>query len=226
MRLLVIDTALATCAAAVYDAQADEMLAFESVAMERGHAEALMPMITRVMDTARIDFAEIDRVAVTVGPGSFTGLRVGISAARGIALACGRPAVGVSTLAAFAAPCIAEDLAQKTIAAIDARHGHAYMQVFGENGYTELNASYVPLRQALDYVGGEVHLTGNLAHDIAAMWPEGEPAPFTMRAAAAPDLAWIGRLGQAADPETAPAKPLYLKPPDAKPQGETHVARR
>ena len=77
--------------------------------MARGHAEALMPLIARVMDLADIEFADLDRIAVTTGPGSFTGLRVGISAARGIALAAGKPAVGLSTLAGFAAPLIAED---------------------------------------------------------------------------------------------------------------------
>ena len=72
--------------------------------MVRGHAEALMPLIARVMDAAALGFAELDRIAVTTGPGSFTGLRVGIAAARGIALAAGKPAVGLTTLAAFAAP--------------------------------------------------------------------------------------------------------------------------
>src|SRR6478752_197024 len=124
MRLLAIDTALSACAAAVFESDTDEMLAYESIPMERGHAEALMPLIARVMDHARVEFRELGRVAVTVGPGSFTGLRVGISAARGIALACSCPAVGVSTLAAYAAPCIAEALANKTIPVIDARHDH------------------------------------------------------------------------------------------------------
>ena len=66
--------------------------------MSRGHAEALMPLIARVMDLAEAEFAGLDRIAVTTGPGSFTGLRVGISAARGIALASGKPAVGLTTL--------------------------------------------------------------------------------------------------------------------------------
>ena len=76
----------------------------ESQPMVRGHAEALMPLIARVMERAGLDFAALDRIAVTTGPGSFTGLRVGIAAARGIALAAGKPAVGLTTLAAFAAP--------------------------------------------------------------------------------------------------------------------------
>ena len=69
--------------------------------MARGHAEAIMPLLARVMDLAEIDFANLDRIAVTTGPGSFTGLRVGIAAARGIALAAGKPAIGLSTLVAL-----------------------------------------------------------------------------------------------------------------------------
>src|SRR3954469_6614327 len=104
MRVLAIDTALGACAAAVLDSTAGAILASESLAMARGHAEAVMPLIARVMDAAEIEFSELDRIAVTAGPGSFTGLRVGISAARGIALASQKPAIGLSTLSAFAAP--------------------------------------------------------------------------------------------------------------------------
>ena len=104
MRVLAIDTALEACSAAVLDTDRGGITASESVAMARGHAEAVMPLIARVMDLAEIEFADLDRIAVTTGPGSFTGLRVGIAAARGIALAAGKPAIGLSTLAAFAAP--------------------------------------------------------------------------------------------------------------------------
>ena len=89
MRLLAIDTALEACSAAVLDTAGGGIVAQESQAMTRGHAEALMPLIQRVMKAARLDFSELDRIAVTVGPGSFTGLRVGIAAARGIGLAAG-----------------------------------------------------------------------------------------------------------------------------------------
>src|SRR5438552_12351237 len=84
MRVLAVDTALGACAAAILDSGAGAILASESLGMLRGHAEAIMPLIARVMDAARCEFAELDRIAVTVGPGSFTGLRVGISAAREI----------------------------------------------------------------------------------------------------------------------------------------------
>ena len=104
MRVLAIDTALEACSAAVFDTDRGGITASESVAMARGHAEAVMPLLARVMDLAEIEFANLDRIAVTTGPGSFTGLRVGIAAARGIALAAGKPAIGLSTLAAFATP--------------------------------------------------------------------------------------------------------------------------
>src|SRR5688572_15787898 len=135
MRVLAIDTALEACSAAVLDTE-NGMLAAESLPMARGHAEALMPLIARVMAEANTPFGDLDRVAVTTGPGSFTGLRVGISAARGIALASGKPAFGLTTLAAFAAPYIAGDDTLSLAVAIDARHEHVYLQVFGPGGRT------------------------------------------------------------------------------------------
>ncbi|HWX83558.1 MAG TPA: tRNA (adenosine(37)-N6)-threonylcarbamoyltransferase complex dimerization subunit type 1 TsaB, partial [Xanthobacteraceae bacterium] len=120
MLILAIDTALGACAACVLDTGADRLIARESLAMKRGHAEALMPMIARVMEQSGLSFSALDRIAVTTGPGSFTGLRVGLSAARGIALAAGRPAVGVTTLTAYAAPVVSEHGEHPVIAAIDA----------------------------------------------------------------------------------------------------------
>jgi tRNA threonylcarbamoyladenosine biosynthesis protein TsaB len=90
MRVLAIDTALEACSAAVLDTEQGGISARESLPMVRGHAEALLPLIARVMDSAGLEFAALDRIAVTTGPGSFTGLRVGIAAARGIALAAGK----------------------------------------------------------------------------------------------------------------------------------------
>src|SRR2546421_12154005 len=104
MRVLAIDTALAACSVAVFDAQRGAFLAVESLEMLRGHAEALLPLVARVMQQAQTRFVDLHRIAVTTGPGSFTGLRVGISAARAIALATGLPAGGVTTLEAYAAP--------------------------------------------------------------------------------------------------------------------------
>ena len=109
MLILAIDTALDACSAAVLDTHASKMIATESQSMKRGHAEALMPLIGRVMKESGLPFAALDRVAVTTGPGSFTGLRVGLSAARGIGLAAGKPVVGLTTLSAYAAPIVSEN---------------------------------------------------------------------------------------------------------------------
>ncbi|MBZ0141385.1 MAG: tRNA (adenosine(37)-N6)-threonylcarbamoyltransferase complex dimerization subunit type 1 TsaB, partial [Pseudorhodoplanes sp.] len=87
MRVLAIDTALEACAAALLDTKRGALLASVSLPMTRGHAEALMPVIETVMRDSGLAFSDLDRIAVTTGPGSFTGLRVGIAAARGIALA-------------------------------------------------------------------------------------------------------------------------------------------
>ena len=227
MRVLAIDTALGACAAAVLDSQAGAILAAESIGMMRGHAEAVMPLIARVMDAARSEFVELNRIAVTVGPGSFTGLRVGISAARGIALAAGKPAVGLSTLAGFAAPHIAENDTTTVVAAIDARHEHVYLQVFGPGGKTVVPPRIAPLREAVRAaMTGSVRIVGSGAELIAAQWPKSEPLPELVEQLGAPDIGWIARLGAAAADGHGPPKPLYLRAPDAQPQDAARLPRR
>src|SRR5947207_9222147 len=135
MRVLAIDTALESCSAAVLDTE-NGGVASESLPMVRGHAEALMPLIGSVMKQAAMAFSELDRIAVTTGPGSFTGLRVGIAAARGIALAAAKPAVGLSTLSTLAAPHVTARSDHVIIAAIDGRNEQVYFQVFAPNGVT------------------------------------------------------------------------------------------
>ena len=127
MLILAIDTALDACAAAVLDTDRNEVIAQESQAMKRGHAETLMPLVARVIKESGVAFEALDRVAATTGPGSFTGLRVGLSAARGIALAANKPVVGITTLTAYAAPHVREHGEHPIIAAIDARHDHVYL---------------------------------------------------------------------------------------------------
>jgi tRNA threonylcarbamoyladenosine biosynthesis protein TsaB len=226
MRILAIDTALGACAAAVLDTESAAAVQ-ETLAMQRGHAEALMPLIERVMARAGSSFADLDRVAVTTGPGSFTGLRVGIAAARGLGLAAAKPVVGLTTLAAFAAPFIAADDTLPVVAAIDARHGHVYLQVFGPGGRSLVTPRLASLREALRAAStGSPRLTGNAAELLAANWPAGTRPPRAVEQRAAPDIAWVARLGAAADENGAPAKPLYLRAPDAQPQDASQLARR
>ncbi len=227
MRVLAIDTALEACSAAVLDTEQAAVSAHESLPMVRGHAEALIPLIARVLEKAGLDFVSLDRIAVTTGPGSFTGLRVGIAAARGIALAAGKPAVGLSTLAAYAAPLIAADDTQPVVSAIDARHDHVYLQVFGPGGRTIVAPRLAPLREALRVaVGGSPRLIGTAAALLAAAWPAGEPAPSLVDPRRAPDIDWVARLGAAAVETGLAPKPLYLRAPDAQPQNAARLARR
>jgi tRNA threonylcarbamoyladenosine biosynthesis protein TsaB len=218
MLILAIDTALDACAAAVLDTDAGEVLALESLPMKRGHAEALMPLIARVMKQASLSFTALDRLAVTTGPGSFTGLRVGLSAARGIALAADKPVVGLTTLSAYAAPVVSEDLEQPVISAIDARHDHVYFQVVSGDGGSLVPPQVAPITQALAaWRFGPPHIVGNAAAILAERWPEHAVPPFKVDAQPAPDIVWLAWLGAAANPDSAPARPYYLRAPDAKP---------
>jgi tRNA threonylcarbamoyl adenosine modification protein YeaZ len=227
MRLLAIDTALDACAACVFDTEGGKTLARESLTMARGHAEALLPLVARVMDKADIAFPELDRIAVTVGPGSFTGLRVGISAARGIALASGKPAVGVSTLAAYAAPHIASEDAAQIVVAIDAKHQNVYLQVFGNAGRTVVAPQIATLQDAVSAARGDpARIVGSGAALIAAAWPAGEPPPVLVDPAGAPGIEWVARLGAAVRKTDVPPKPLYLRAPDARPQDGARLPRR
>jgi len=228
MRVLALDTALDACAAAVLDTERRELVASETHTMARGHAEALMPLVARVMDAARMQFTEIDRVAVTVGPGSFTGVRVGIAAARGIALAAGKPAIGLTTLAAFTAPHVASGFTGTILPVIDARHGQVYMQVFGPSGRASIPPRLASVREAIEAArsgGGEVLIAGSAADLVAAQWPADEPPPSTV-ASSAPEIGWVARLGAAAQADRALPKPLYLRPPDARPQDAARIPQR
>jgi tRNA threonylcarbamoyladenosine biosynthesis protein TsaB len=219
MLILAIDTALDACAAAVLDTEANSLIAHESQAMQRGHAEALMPLLARVIQDSGIGFAALDRIAVTTGPGSFTGLRVGISAARGIALAADKPVVGVTTLAAYAAPYLREHGEHPILSAVDARHDHVYFQVVSGDGAALIPPRVAPIEEALGAARfGVPQLVGNAANILAGRWPSGAPAPVLIDAQPAPDIQWVAWLGAAVDPETSPARPYYLRAPDAKPQ--------
>src|SRR5262247_4370397 len=209
MLVLAIDTALDACSAAVLDSDRRAIVTSETQPMQRGHAEALMPLIARVMDGAGIEFRQLDRIAVTTGPGSFTGLRVGISAARGIALAAGKPAVGLSTLAAFAAPLIAEDDSTHVVAAIDARHDQVYLQVFGIGGRTLVSPRIATLREAARAaITAPARIVGSAANQAAAAWPRGTEPPLSVEHRSAPDIGWIVRLGAAAAEGYGPPKRL------------------
>ncbi len=227
MRVLAIDTALGACAACILDAGNTEPLASESLRMERGHAEALMPLLDRLGQSVPGGFDTIDRVAVTIGPGSFTGLRVGISAARAIGLAAEIPVVGVTTLSALLAPLVAAGDRRLIAAAIDARHGAVYFQAVAPGGRNVVAPTHIGLREALRYLGsGPVALTGSAATLLSAEAMQAGVSVSTAHALDEPDIRFVARLGMAADPGQALPKPFYLRAPDARPQDAARIARR
>ena len=218
MRILAIDTALPAVSVCVLDSGAQQPLVSESFPLERGHAEALMPMVARVMAQVESGFASLDRIAVTVGPGSFTGIRIGVAAARGIALARGIEAVGVSTLAAFAAPLLFDEAQGIVAAAIDARHGQVFFTAYAAGGRVLTSPRILPLRDACRLLGGgRVRAVGSGAPLLQAEAARLGGDITVVNAALAPDIFAVARLGLVADSVNAPARPIYLKAPDVKP---------
>jgi len=217
MRILAIDTALPAISACVLDEGAESPESIETIAMERGHAEALLPLIERVMARVEGGFASLDRVAVTVGPGSFTGLRVGIAAARAIGVACKVPVIGVSTLAALAAPLMLEQKPGLVAVAIDARHGNVYFAAFGPDGRATSAPRVLPPREAVRSLGaGPVWLAGSGAAQLAIEASAAGTEIEIAREYTGLDIVFVAKLGLLADPALAPPRPLYLKAPDAK----------
>jgi len=226
MRILAIDTSCSAASAAIVESGQIEPLAVISRAMTRGQAEALAPMVEEAARGVEGGLGALDRIAVTTGPGSFTGIRVGLAMARAMGLALGVPVVGVSTLAALAAPLLSEPKPGVIAAAIDARHGSAYFQLFEASGRPLGPPRCDTLRECVRGIGaGPALLTGDAASLIAT---EAHRAglPYDLSAAAdAPDIVAVARMGLALDPAGNPARPLYVKPPDARPNPADPIAR-
>jgi len=227
MRVLAIDTALAACSAAVLDTEHGGVIASESVPMERGHAEALMPLLERVVKASGLAFADLERIVVTTGPGSFTGLRVGIAAARGLGVATHIPVVGVTTLSAYAAPYLAADDQSPVVVAIDARHDHVYLEVFGAGGRTLIAPRLAPLGEAIRAAARvPARIVGSAAQAVADGLAPSVAKPIAVDIRRAPDIGWVAKIGAAVSEAQAPPKPQYLRAPDAQPQYAASLPRR
>lgn len=133
MIVLAVDTALSACSATIYDAERGHILASYIDYMDKGHAEALPPMVERTVANSKISFNQVDRIAVTNGPGTFTGVRIGMSFAHGLGLALDRPIVAVSTLVALAANLESNVQKWPVATAIAARNDKVYFQIFSHN---------------------------------------------------------------------------------------------
>ena len=216
MKVLAFDTALAACSAAVW---ADgEVLASAYERLERGHAEALMPMVEAVRTETGLAYDELDLLAVTIGPGTFTGLRIGLAAARGLSLASGLPLAGVTTLEAVAAA-VDEEVhgSGPVLAVLDARLGQVYAQVFGPDLNPITDPSIVAARAAGNLVpDGQGMVVGTGARLVHAALAGAMPGLRFPPVPALPHAATVARLAARAGPAAGPPKPLYLRPPDAR----------
>jgi tRNA threonylcarbamoyladenosine biosynthesis protein TsaB len=227
MLVLALDTALGASSAAVLDTTSGRILARASEPMERGHAERLVPLVAEVCQAAGIAPGDCRRFVATIGPGSFTGLRVAIAAARGMALAAGGDAVGVTTLAALSEPYLAAAEPVAAFAAIDARHDHVYASLMEHDRSLVAPPLYMAAAAAAQLASrAPVALVGPGADIVLGHWPAGASAPVVLDEAAFPDIAVVARLGASADPATSPCRPLYLKAVDAKPQTRSPLLAR
>jgi tRNA threonylcarbamoyladenosine biosynthesis protein TsaB len=226
MRVLALDTSLGATSVSIYDFPAALAVFQHSEPMERGHAEALMPLVARSVEGVEGGFGSLDRIAVTVGPGSFTGLRVAVAAARAMGLGLEIPVVGVSTLVAYAAPFLAQGARATIASAVDARHGMVFFQSFWLDGRRAFGPGLCSVEEAVSELrGGPARLAGNAAPLVAAAARRRNIEAEVADDAPAPGIAWIARLGAAADPLLAPARPLYLRETSARPQAGAAVAR-
>lgn len=230
MLILAIDTAGENCAVALAKAgNGLSVLARRAETIGRGHAERLMPMIGEALAEAGLTYADLERIAVATGPGSFTGTRIGVAAARGLALALGIPAVGVSVLDALIEAAGAES-DRLVVAALDARRGEIYAKAVTPGSDTAVLEAQVTtvaaLAQAIEGLNGEpVTLTGSAAAEIARMLGQAGISANVAGEAASADINTIAALAAFGDSHSPPV-PLYLRPPDAKPQTGMAVARK
>ncbi|ESY51991.1 MULTISPECIES: tRNA (adenosine(37)-N6)-threonylcarbamoyltransferase complex dimerization subunit type 1 TsaB [unclassified Mesorhizobium] len=215
MKLLAIDCAANLCAACVYDASGGRELGRSVLDLGKGHAEHLMAVIDEALKADGTDYAGLGAVAVSIGPGSFTGLRVGVSAARGLALALKIPAIGVTTLEALAAEARAAFPGRPVLAALDAGREEIHAALSDAEAILRYGPAVTTLAQAAGMAAdNRPVLAGTAAVQIAAA--AGRDFDIGPTAATA-DIAVYARLA-AAKGEGDKPKPLYLRGADAKAQ--------
>lgn len=226
---LALDTALDACSVGLAIKQGDEVrLVSRSLMLGRGHAEHLMTELANLLAEAGLTYQDLTRLAVTVGPGSFTGLRVGLATARSLALALDLPLIGASSLHALALTAKRE--AHEPLAVlIDARRDQVYGQLFTMKDDTPLALTDAEALSAADFAAlCQTHQVGRLMGSGAALIQQADEALGTLpiEEAIVPDMALLARWALSQPVPTVVPQPLYLRGPDAKPQAAKAIARR
>jgi tRNA threonylcarbamoyl adenosine modification protein YeaZ len=213
MHILAFDTTLSACSAAVFDSRAGRLLGHAYERLERGHAEALVGMVRDVLDRSGVQLSDIDRIAVTVGPGTFTGVRIGLALARGLKLALGTPVCGLTSLEAIRLNVRDNPEARPVAALIDARRGEFYLAAWSAEGAAVVAPCAVRHEDAAALVPPGSLVLGTGADRLLEIAKGGD-----FRRARAPDLPDAARIAEAAadlTPGDEPPQPVYLRPPGA-----------
>jgi len=206
MVLIAFDTAQDATQVAVFDA-AGSVLAWASEPMTTGHAERLIPMALEVLAKAGAGFADLSRIIVDIGPGTFTGVRIALSAARTLGWSRSVPVIGVSSLEALAA-----EAGGSALALVDARRDELYAQAF-KNGI----ARSLPELVQISTLATRQNLPNRAVGPGAPLLAAHVPGLEVHHARAWPDIVTLGLIGASREHTDAP-RPLYIRAPDAKPQ--------
>jgi tRNA threonylcarbamoyladenosine biosynthesis protein TsaB len=217
MKVLGLDTATSACSAAVWiDGR---IVAGRRLTMSRGQAEALLPLIMATLQEAGVtEIADLDRIAVTVGPGAFTGLRIALSAARGFSVATGVPVVGITTFDAVAgAVGAAERAGRRLLVAVDSRRAEPYCRLYAGDGTPEGEPfAVLPVDVAAHLPPGPLLVAGDGADALRAALGARAETAFAA-GDGLPDAAVVAALGAVAPLSQDPPRPLYIRPPDVTP---------
>lgn len=225
MILLSIDTVAQYCAACILDTTEGRELGRKVVDLGRGHAERLIGVIDEALAEAGMEYHRLEAIAVNIGPGSFTGVRVGVSAARGFALALGIPAIGVSALEALAQESVDEAAEGPILAAIDAHRGEVYVQRFDASGKAMSEPSAISLADAEIAARSAAIVAGSAAGAMREL--AGSGAVWrTASTLATADITVTARIAGRKGANGERPKPLYLRAPDAKPQSGAALPRQ
>jgi tRNA threonylcarbamoyladenosine biosynthesis protein TsaB len=231
MNILAFDTCFNACSAALLRGS-EEYIFSRFEPMAKGHAERLAPMIEEVVSEAGIPFAAISRIAVTCGPGTFTGTRIGVAAARALALALEKPLVASTSLAVMAEE-IADSLSAQghspnceILIAMDARHDEVYCQHFKTGQSMGEPAVLSPQKAAeLISIDHEAAVSGSAAPRLAAAAARSGRQLRPIRPDLLPSARFLARLAVRLPVMTQAVSPLYLRPADAKPQAGNSIQR-
>lgn len=226
MNVLALDTSMGACSAALLIGNGGRRFLARQESMARGHAEALLPMVAEIMTEATLPLTALDVIAATTGPGSFTGVRIAIAAARGLALAVHAKLFGIDSLTVMARQAAVVADGRPFAVAVDARRGMLYFSLFDAAGRRQEGPLLVTPEAAAIALPRTVHVAAGsgaallekaagCGQTIETTLLDLQPSAEALAELALESGEWIQSL-----------KPLYLRPPDAKPQAQTQVARR